>query len=101
MKYLLKKTFAQQLPNNIINRRDKMGFPVPLKEWFNNELYEFASDTLRTMVEKNRAYINSRAAMKAIKNEAYFSRKTWALLNLELWYQQFHDQSVKWKSLSK
>ena len=100
MKYLLKKTFAQQLPNNIINRRDKMGFPVPLKEWFNNELHEFATNTLRTMVEKNRPYINSRAAMKTIENEAHFSRKTWALLNLELWYQQFHDQSIKWKSLS-
>ena len=101
MKYLLKKTFANQLPNDIINRRDKMGFPVPLKEWFDNELHEFAMGILRTMVEKNRPYINSHMVMNAIEKETYFSRKTWALLNLELWYQQFHDQSVEWKSLSK
>ena len=33
MKHLLKQTFSQVLPQPILNRKDKMGFPVPLSEW--------------------------------------------------------------------
>ena len=32
-KHLLKETAKKLLPNAIINRKDKMGFPVPLREW--------------------------------------------------------------------
>jgi asparagine synthase (glutamine-hydrolysing) len=30
-----------------------------------------------------------------------FSRKTWGLLSLELWHQQFHDQAAQWKSRAR
>ena len=33
-KHLLKRALGHELPETILNRRDKMGFPVPLKEWF-------------------------------------------------------------------
>ena len=40
-KHLLKRAFGGELPKPILNRRDKMGFPVPLKEWFAGELQRF------------------------------------------------------------
>ncbi len=101
MKHLLKKTFSNKLPSSIINRRDKMGFPVPLKEWFDNELKDLAMDTFRTMASNHRPYINSTALKETFKEDAPFSRKAWGLMSLEIWYQQFHDQKNYWKNMLK
>ena len=97
MKHLLKRVFEEEIPSEIRNRRDKMGFPVPLKEWFAHELKDFAMDTFGSMAAKHRPYINSHAVLKNFGQEAQFSRKTWGLLSLELWHQQFHDQVAEWR----
>lgn len=101
MKYLLKQVFSQELPSEILDRRDKMGFPVPIKEWFNLELKDFVMDVFSTMGAKHRPYINSLAVLKNFGQEAPFSRKAWGLLSLELWHQQFHDKATEWRSLAK
>jgi asparagine synthase (glutamine-hydrolysing) len=101
MKHLLKQVFAQELPAEILNRRDKMGFPVPIKEWFNFELKDFVMDAFCTMAAKHRPYINSQAVLNNFGQEAHFSRKIWGLLNMELWHQQFHDKGAAWRSLVK
>jgi asparagine synthase (glutamine-hydrolysing) len=97
MKYLLKQVFSNDLPSEILNRRDKMGFPVPLKEWFSHELKDFVMDIFQTMITKKRPYINSDAVMSNFGQAARFSRKSWGLLSLELWHQQFHDKASDWK----
>ena len=96
MKNLLKTAFKNDIPNKILDRKDKMGFPVPLKEWFQNDQKEFLMDTLTSMSRKNRPYINSKEVLKVSAGEAY-SRKTWGLISMELWYQQFHDRAREWQ----
>ena len=59
MKSLLKSAFKRELPREIINRRDKMGFPVPLSEWVETELNDYISDVFQMMAEKDRPYVNS------------------------------------------
>ena len=100
MKYLLKQVFKSEIPEVILNRRDKMGFPVPLKEWFEGELKSFVMDNFSTMVSRKRSFINANGLLKNMGSEVQFSRKTWGLLSLELWHQQFHDKSNEWKLLS-
>lgn len=100
MKYLLKQVFKSEIPEVILNRRDKMGFPVPLKEWFEGELKSFVMDNFSTMVSRKRPFINANGLLKNMGSEVQFSRKTWGLLSLELWHQQFHDKSNEWKLLS-
>lgn len=97
MKHLIKSEFSRDLPGKIVNRRDKMGFPVPLKEWFGNELKGFVDEMFFNMAEKKRPYINSKAVLRNRGKEARFSRKTWGLLSLELWHQQFHDRAAEWR----
>ena len=41
LKRLLVRAFDQILPSSIIERKDKMGFPVPLNDWMQGELKEF------------------------------------------------------------
>lgn len=101
MKHLLKSTFKSVLPPEIVNRRDKMGFPVPLREWFTGELREFVQDVFMTLKGKHRPYINPGAVLRNFDRAGQFSRKTWGLLSLELWHQAFHDQAPTMRALLK
>jgi asparagine synthase (glutamine-hydrolysing) len=92
MKHLLKEAFADLIPGEILHRRDKMGFPVPLKEWFQKELREFATDTFASLARRKLDFLDGRALEKTLAGGVSFSRKTWGLLSLELWHQQFHDK---------
>jgi len=99
MKQMIKAEFGQDLPPEILNRRDKMGFPVPLKEWFDGELKGFVQDTFQGMAEKHRPYINAQSVLANLGGEARFSRKIWGLLSLELWHQAFHDKAAEFKAM--
>lgn len=101
LKHLLKQAFRDEIPTSILERRDKMGFPVPLKEWFNGELSGFVQDVFANMKSKDRAYINPEAVLANFADTGRFSRKTWALLSLELWQQEFHDKASEYRALLK
>ena len=101
LKHLLKTAFAGELPPEILNRRDKMGFPVPLKEWFASELHDFVLETVANMKAKNRDFVDTDAVLKNFGESGQFSRKTWALLSLELWQQEFHDKAAEYRALLK
>ncbi len=101
MKHLLKNEFASDLPAEIVNRRDKMGFPVPLKEWFDGELKEFVEKTFHNMAQKQRPFFNVNAILNNLGEESRFSRKTWGLLSLELWHQVFHDRASEFRAMAK
>jgi asparagine synthase (glutamine-hydrolysing) len=99
-KHLLKTVFGGTLPPEILSRRDKMGFPVPLKEWFGNELRSFAVDTFSQMTSRQRPYINAAAVLRNLGQESRFSRKIWGLLSLEVWHQRFHDRQAEYNKLA-
>ncbi|MBO8234255.1 asparagine synthase (glutamine-hydrolyzing) [Prochlorococcus marinus XMU1419] len=99
LKKILKDSFKDIFPKSILNRRDKMGFPVPLNYWIKNELKEFTYDTLQNMKLKNRPYIRGSNVLSNIESENKFSRKIWGFISLELWYQEFHDKHKSWKDL--
>lgn len=99
LKQLLKSAYATELPREILNRRDKMGFPVPLKEWFESELNEFVQDIFANMKAKKRDFVNTDAVFTNFGGSGQFSRKTWALLSLELWQQEFHDKASEYRAL--
>jgi asparagine synthase (glutamine-hydrolysing) len=101
LKNLLKNTFSDKLPSEISNRRDKMGFPVPLKEWFSNELNDFVNEIFSDLKNSKREYLNVNEVVCNFENEGKFSRKTWALLSLEIWQQEFHDKEEYYKNLLK
>ncbi len=92
MKYLLKKTIKNIMPPEIMNRKDKMGFPVPLHIWSKNKAKCFIMDTLLSKKAKERNMINTKHIEKLITSEQPFSRGLWGLLSLELWYNQFIDK---------
>ena len=91
MKYLLKKTIKDIMPAEILHRKDKMGFPVPLHIWSKNKAKDFIMDTLLSKKARERNMINTEYIERLISAEQPFSRGLWGLLSLELWYNQFID----------
>ena len=100
-KHFLKRALGHHLPPEILNRRDKMGFPVPLKEWFQNELREFVGDLLGSSAARNRPFMNADAVLANFEKAGQFSRKTWGLLSLEIWHQTFHDKGSEIRAISR
>lgn len=92
MKYLLKKTIKDFMPEEIMNRKDKMGFPVPLHIWSKNKARDFILDHLLSKQAKERNIINTQYVEKLINSEQPFSRGLWGILSLELWFNQFIDK---------
>ena len=95
-KHLLKRALGHELPERILNRRDKMGFPVPLKEWFGQELREFVQDLFRSQAAQSTCRSSTaRLCWQTSTRLDRFSRKTWGLISLEIWHQLFHDQAAR------
>jgi len=92
LKYLFKNTIRDLIPEPIMNRKDKMGFPVPLHIWSKNKAKGFILDTLLSQKARERNIIDTKFVEQLIKSEQPFSRGLWGLLSLELWFNQFIDK---------
>jgi asparagine synthase (glutamine-hydrolysing) len=90
-KFILKKTFAQLLPEKILNRR-KQGFTVPLDSWFRSDLRElsqqcffadegikryFSVPGLRKIWDEHQSYKNDHGTL------------LWSLLMFALWHNEY------------
>lgn len=90
-KAMLIKSVKNILPKEIINRKDKMGFPTPINNWLAGDLKEYALDILTSQKAKQRAYLNITNIEKQINQSGQFSRDLWGALNLEMWHRKFID----------
>ncbi len=91
MKYLLKKATQHILPAKILNRTDKMGFPVPFHLWSQNEAKSFIQDTVLSSKARQRGIFDPQSIEKMITSEQPYGRQLWGVLSLELWFNQFID----------
>ncbi len=91
MKYILKRATQHLLPAKILQRKDKMGFPVPLHLWARGQARTFFKDVLLSSACRQRGIFDTVEVEKLLDREAAFSRRLWGLVNLELWHRQFID----------
>lgn len=91
MKYLFKQAIRDLLPSTVMERRDKMGFPVPLQLWARGRAKEFFHDVLLSQRTRERGLFDVSAVERLINQESAFSRVLWGLLQIELWHRQFID----------
>lgn len=99
MKHIFKQVVRPFLPDLIVERKDKMGFPTPLTEWIQGEARDFVYDVFSSTCAQNRALINNRRVLDGLDREPQFGRKVWGLLCLELWQQEFHDRHYRYQRL--
>lgn len=93
-KYLLRKISKNRLPKEIIERK-KVGFPVPLNEWFVERSQGYIKNTLLNKDAKLKKFFDQEKLEKWLeekfikKDDKLFGQKIWRLFNLELWLQEY------------
>jgi asparagine synthase (glutamine-hydrolysing) len=99
MKHIFKRATRSLVPESIATRKDKMGFPVPLHEWFGGPARSFIGDVFSSQEALGREHFDNRKVLAGLEKENRFGRQTWGLLSLELWQRQFHDREHDFKQL--
>jgi asparagine synthase (glutamine-hydrolysing) len=91
LKYLFKRAVQPWLPQSVLTREDKMGFPVPLHLWAQGRTREFFNDILLSRTCRERGLFDPAVVERLIAQKNAFGRSLWGLLQLELWHRQFID----------
>lgn len=93
-KYIFRQALKGLIPDSILNRR-KMGFGVPITQWFRGELNGYVREHLLDGRFAKRDIVKSDYVAGLIdrhtQGKVSFAYQLWALLMLELWYEQYFD----------
>ncbi|PHR94614.1 MAG: asparagine synthase (glutamine-hydrolyzing) [Blastopirellula sp.] len=97
VKPMLSETFAKYFPPKLQNR-PKMGFRVPLDDWFRGPLREFARDIILDPQAIDRGYFQ-RQSLETMLEDHISGRwnhgdRIWSLVCLELWHKRFIDAEM-------
>ncbi|MFH1070340.1 MAG: asparagine synthase (glutamine-hydrolyzing) [Candidatus Glassbacteria bacterium] len=90
-KAALKNASRTFLPREVIERKDKMGFPVPFVEWAGGPLKGYLSEILLSRQATGRGLYRPEGIRRLLEHEQAFGRELWGLLCLELWHRVFID----------
>lgn len=91
-KKLLKDIVHKYIPKNIMDRK-KMGFSVPIAEWFKDELKEYFNIYLSKERIDREGLLNSNEVIR-LKNDYFRGKKVniqrlWFILMFEMWYEKW------------
>jgi asparagine synthase (glutamine-hydrolysing) len=94
-KYLLKKAYETEIPDEVLYRK-KMGFPVPLLRWFGGEFRNQASDLLLSARAQARGLYNNESITQwlndgRLEQSNADAMKIWMLVNLEIFIRKYFD----------
>jgi asparagine synthase (glutamine-hydrolysing) len=96
-KYILRKSMAGVLPDEIVYRKDKLGHSVPMKNWMRESPFvqSFLRDHLSRSTLQRRGFFKPDFVEKMITEHLQrthnHSHRLWSLLVLELWLQKHVD----------
>jgi len=91
-KWILREAMKRILPEKIL-ARPKVGFRVPVNEWFQGEMKNYLYDHLTGANAITTSYYN-RQQLDKILSEHVSGRQNhekllWSLLNLEIWHKEY------------
>ena len=90
-KYLLRKVLERYLPKELINR-PKMGFGIPMFEWFSTDLRELFEDNFKKEYFKHNLlnYDYVKKEFNKLKNNQVVNiNKLWFVLVFQMWYRRY------------
>jgi asparagine synthase (glutamine-hydrolysing) len=92
-KRMLREAFSADLPASVFSRK-KMGFAVPIGDWFRGELRSMLRDSLFASDSFATTHLNLAAVRQLVdeheQSRVDHSQRLYALLMLELWWQSNH-----------
>ncbi|HHY73495.1 MAG TPA: asparagine synthase (glutamine-hydrolyzing) [Bacillus bacterium] len=89
-KYILRKAAEGIVPDHVLNRK-KLGFPVPLRHWLKDEIYDWAVHLIHSSATDY--LFHKQEVLKLLEqhvtNKKDNSRKIWTILVFMIWHQVF------------
>jgi asparagine synthase (glutamine-hydrolysing) len=96
-KYLLRRAMMGRLPAAIL-RRNKKGFPTPIRPWLQNQLFDTLRKTLTDGRLAERRLVNPEYVLNLLsalrQGSSQAAEGCWRLLNFELWCRIFLDRDA-------
>lgn len=93
-KYALREAFKDELPDYLYAKR-KLGYPVPMRVWLKNELYNWAFNIIDNNPVKE---INKEEVLTMLKDhkagKGDYSRKVWSIIVFIIWYRLYVDKTL-------
>ncbi|WP_199425586.1 asparagine synthase (glutamine-hydrolyzing) [Thermaerobacillus caldiproteolyticus] len=101
-KYILRKAAEGIVPDHVLHRK-KLGFPVPIRHWLKNEMYDWAKNIIKEsatdhLLNKDVLY---RLFDEHCSNKADHSRKIWTVLAFMVWHQVYVEKKYDFSHLYK
>ncbi|WP_199430198.1 asparagine synthase (glutamine-hydrolyzing) [Qaidamihabitans albus] len=95
-KFALRRALDGIVPAHVLNRR-KLGFPVPIRLWLRDEMYDWARGII---ADSQTGDLLDKRAVQALLDEHRdgtidHSRRLWALLLFMLWHGIFVEHRIK------
>jgi asparagine synthase (glutamine-hydrolysing) len=95
-KDVLRRALVDLLPPAVVDRRDKLGFVTPERQWLRGRLGELAADVFASRSFAERGFVSAAAARKRLdrhrRGDIDAGMELWRALNLELWAREFIDR---------
>lgn len=101
-KNILREASRGIIPDHVLHRK-KLGFPVPIRHWLKNELYDWAKqliDESETDHLLYKSYVLDLLEAHC-QGKADYSRKIWTVLMFMLWHQIFVEKKFGATELSQ
>lgn len=92
-KWILREAMKGILPDEILER-PKMGFPVPVGNWFRGEFKHIVDEYVLGERAMARGIFSAEAVRRLVAEHnagADHDERIWALVNFEIWQRQFFD----------
>ena len=91
-KWILREAMKRLLPAAILNR-PKVGFRVPVNEWFRGPMRDYLYEHLLSAGSRTRDYYRAdvleRLFKEHVDGKQNHEKLLWSLLNLEIWHRQY------------
>lgn len=96
-KYLLKRAFSVDLPQEILRRR-KTGFSLPVARWLREDLRELLEEWLSPARLRRQGYFEP-AMVETLKQEHFARRRNnssvlWGLLMFQIWLENYGRRAL-------
>ena len=94
-KWILRQAAANIIPNEIIQRK-KLGFKVPIEEWFRTSLSDYLHELIVTSDSRLHEHVNvsvvQRLFEEHVSEKQNHEKILWSLLNMEIWLRQMDGE---------
>jgi asparagine synthase (glutamine-hydrolysing) len=101
-KYILRKAAEGIVPDHVLNRK-KLGFPVPIRHWLKNEMYDWAKNIIKESATDHLFHkdVLYRLLDEHCRNKADHSRKIWTVLVFMIWHQVYVEKKYDFTNVYK